>query len=270
MAEVDQPVEDRGRLERRFDLEPDSFGAEFEAELEETAASLLTPSKVCSGEQGILAVFESQASRPCAPGDLEDPKVHELSPLVDPSAGAIRRERTGNRDAGHVNRLLTGRVRMRRGPIRRFTSVGIQSRFPWSRQEPRRSFGPNLGGSEAVVTGSGCLSSHGRPQRTPDSSYSVVTVRLRRWRSPDGRRRLSVGRTVDLRSHDRVLIRGGPGGVGHAPLPLTTVSRWTRWWPSSAPTATPSTRRSSTPDVSCGPRWSLTGIWTTTFRGSHE
>ena len=50
----------------------------------------------------------------------------------------------------------------------------------------------------------------------------------------------------------------------------STASRWTRWWPSSAPTATPSTKRSSTPDVSCGPRWSLTGIWTTTFRGSHE
>ena len=105
MAEVGQPVEDRGRLARRFDLEPDSFGAEFEAELEEAAASLLTPSKVCHHEQGILAVFESQASRPCTPGDLDDPKVHELSPLVDPSAGATSGKRTGNRYTSHVDRL---------------------------------------------------------------------------------------------------------------------------------------------------------------------
>jgi DNA-directed RNA polymerase specialized sigma24 family protein len=33
---------------------------------------------------------------------------------------------------------------------------------------------------------------------------------------------------------------------------------------------TPSTRPSSTPDVSCGPRWPLTGIWMTTLRGRHE
>ena len=89
-TQVDEAVEDPGRLVGGLDLEPDGLGEKFEAKLEEAAAGLLPPSEVRGGEQGIAAVFKVHASRAGAPGDLDDPKVHELSPLLDPSAGVVR------------------------------------------------------------------------------------------------------------------------------------------------------------------------------------
>jgi hypothetical protein len=120
LTEVDQRVEDRGRLIGRFDLEPDSFGKELEAKFEEGTAGLFPPSEVRGRKQGVVAVFESKASGPGSAGDLDDPKVHELPPFVDLSTGVVGDERAGNRDAGHVDMLMTDRSETQREPILRF------------------------------------------------------------------------------------------------------------------------------------------------------
>jgi hypothetical protein len=106
-AEVDDPVQNRCGPGGRFDLKPDGFGEDFEAEVEEGAARLLPSGEVCRGEQGITAIFESQPSRVFAPSDLKHSTIHELPPFVDPSPGLLVSEGAGNRNAGHGKRLST-------------------------------------------------------------------------------------------------------------------------------------------------------------------
>jgi DNA-directed RNA polymerase specialized sigma24 family protein len=50
----------------------------------------------------------------------------------------------------------------------------------------------------------------------------------------------------------------------------STTFRWIRWLCRQLPAAMRSTRCCSTPGVSFGPRWLLTGICPMTFRGGHE
>jgi hypothetical protein len=105
-AEVDQPVQDRSCIVGRFDLEPDGLGKEHKAELEEGAAGLLPSGEIRSAKQGVLAVFEPKASRSLAAGDLNHPMVHEMPPLLDPSAGVVGCKGASNRDADHATRLM--------------------------------------------------------------------------------------------------------------------------------------------------------------------
>ena len=69
------------------------------------------------------------------------------------------------------------------------------------------------------------------------------------------------------RAVDEVLTLGSGRSSS---LSSSTAFPSTPWSRSSARTVTPSTRCFSTPDVSYGPCWSLTAIWTLRRRGPRE
>ena len=182
-AEVDETVEDGGCLLGGFDLEPDGLGQRHQAELKETAARLLAPGKVDSGENPFAAVAEPEPDRPAASLDVDHLGGEELSPLFDPGIGVIIAQLAGGRDPGHVARLPTdGRSSPQRRVPGRPALDGPRSGSPTDRGRSR----PSSASAHLVPRSSTASRAGGMPHRTTFEPAGAVAGLVSRWRDRMG------------------------------------------------------------------------------------